>query len=115
MNFTDAVSSAFSNYATFRGRARRSEYWWFTLFIIIASSVLGLVDSLLFGRQILSALFGLATFIPILAVTVRRLHDVDRSGWWILISVVPLLGVILLLYWYTREGTPGSNQFGPPV
>jgi uncharacterized membrane protein YhaH (DUF805 family) len=115
MNFTEAVTSVFSKCAVFRGRARRSEFWWFTLFNIAGSFVLGFLDSLLFGHEVLSALFALGTLIPVLAVTVRRLHDVDRSGWWILIGLVPLIGWIVLLVWYVREGTPGLNQFGPAV
>jgi uncharacterized membrane protein YhaH (DUF805 family) len=115
MSFTEAVTSVFSKYAIFKGRARRSEFWWFTLFSFVASVVLGFVDGLLFGHEILSAIFALGTFIPVLAVTVRRLHDIDRSGWWILIGLVPLIGWIILIYWYTREGTPGLNQFGPAV
>ncbi|MDM9619237.1 hypothetical protein A6U87_00770 [Rhizobium sp. AC44/96] len=115
MDFTEAVTSVFSNYAVFKGRARRSEFWWFTLFSVLASFVLAFVDYLLFGHEILSTLFALGTLLPMLAVTVRRLHDVDRSGWWIFIGLIPLIGAIILLYWYISEGTPGANQFGPPA
>ena len=115
MNFTDAVKSVITlNYANFNGRASRSEFWYFFLFNIVVSIVLGLVDNLILGFPLLQAIFGLALLIPGLAVSVRRLHDKDKSGWWLLIALVPLIGAILLIVWYATEGTPGDNQFGPP-
>jgi len=115
MNFTQAVSTVFSKYATFIGRASRPEFWWFALFNIIASLVTGTIDQALFGYEVLSIVYGLAVLIPGLAVAVRRLHDTDRSGWWLLIGLVPVIGWIVLVYWYASEGTPGANQFGPPA
>mgnify|MGYP000573615578 CR=1 FL=1 len=133
MNIVGAVQSVFSNYANFRGRARRSEYWWWFLAYIIIIFVLGFVEravlgsgssevstgagevSASFNAGILSGLFMLASIIPSIAVAVRRLHDIDRSGWWLLISFVPLIGALLLLYWYVQPGTPGANRFGEPV
>lgn len=115
MSFTEAVSAVFSKYATFTGRATRPEFWWFALFNIIASLILGLIDQAVFGYEVLSAIYGLGVLLPGLAVAVRRLHDIDRSGWWLLIGIVPVIGWILLIYWYASEGTPGSNQFGPPA
>ncbi|MBL0371504.1 DUF805 domain-containing protein [Rhizobium sp. KVB221] len=112
MNFTDAVKTVLTlKYADFGGRASRSEFWWYVLFVIIASVVLGIVDNLI-GIPLVGLLFSLATLIPGLAVSIRRLHDKDKSGWWILICLVPLIGGILLIYWYATEGTPGDNQFG---
>lgn len=112
MNFTDAVKTVLTlKYADFNGRASRSEYWWYVLFAIVASVVLGIVDSII-GISLLGIVFSLATLIPGLAVSVRRLHDKDKSGWWILIALIPLLGGLLLLYWCATEGTPGDNQFG---
>ena len=115
MNFTQAVSTVFSKYATFIGRASRPEFWWFALFNIIASLVTGTIDQALFGYEVLSIVYGLAVLIPGLAVAVRRLHDTDRSGWWLLIGLIPVIGWIVLVYWYASEGTPGTNQFGPPA
>ena len=105
-------------YAVFKGRARRKEYWFFILFNLIASVVLtaidfmtGLLDAEL-GIGLLSGLYSLAVLVPSLAVTVRRLHDTDRSGWWLLIGLVPLLGAIVLLVFMLLDGTPGDNQHG---
>ena len=110
---------ALKKYAVFGGRSRRMEYWYFVLFNIIVSIVLGVIDGLLgtsgsyAGAGLLSGIYGLAVLIPSLAVTVRRLHDTDRTGWWILIALVPLIGVIVLLVFALLEGTPGDNQYGP--
>lgn len=133
MNILEAVKSVFTNYANFRGRARRSEYWWWALAYIIIVIVLGFVEravlgsgsadvasgdggvSASFNAGILSGLFMLASAIPYLAVGARRLHDIDRSGWWMLIAFIPLIGWLVLLYWYVQPGTPGTNRFGDPV
>src|SRR5918995_5229130 len=110
---------ALKKYAVFSGRSRRMEYWYFVLFNIIVSIVLGVIDALLdtrgsvMGAGLLSGLYGLAILIPSLAVSVRRLHDIDRSGWWILIALVPLIGTIVLLVFALLEGTPGNNRYGP--
>ena len=108
---------AFKKYAVFSGRSRRKEYWYFVLFNIIVSIVLAGIDALLgtFTSYIglLSGIYGLAVLIPTLALTVRRLHDIDRSGWWILIGLVPLIGAIVLLVFALMEGTPGNNRYGP--
>jgi uncharacterized membrane protein YhaH (DUF805 family) len=110
---------ALKKYAVFSGRSRRREYWYFVLFNIIVSIVLGWIDALLgtrgsyAGAGLLSGIYGLAVIIPSLAVTVRRLHDIDRSGWWILIGLVPLIGVIVLLVFALQDGTPGDNRYGP--
>ena len=111
---------ALKKYAVFSGRSRRREYWYFVLFNIIVSIVLGAIDGLLLGTLdsgmgvgLLSGIYSLAVLIPTLAVTVRRLHDIDRSGWWILIGLVPLIGVIVLLVFALLDGTPGDNRYGP--
>jgi uncharacterized membrane protein YhaH (DUF805 family) len=114
MTLVEATATCFSRYATFSGRAARSEYWWWTLFIMLASLAI-LVASMAFGIQDASRLLGvftLATLVPYLAVTSRRLHDIGKSGWWQLIYVVPLLGTILLIVWLARAGE-GDNAFGP--
>jgi len=106
-------------YAVFTGRARRKEYWFFYLFYIIFLFVLMFIDGMMGtlsetgGMGILSLLFILALFIPSLAVTIRRLHDTDRAGWWFLIAFVPLIGGIWLLVLMVLDGTPGQNQYGP--
>ena len=106
-------------YAVFSGRARRKEYWFFVLFSVIISVVLGFIDSAIgtaskeTGGGLLSGIYALAVLIPSIAVTVRRLHDTDRSGWWILIVLVPLIGWIVLLVFMVLDGTPGDNRFGP--
>ena len=110
---------ALKKYAVFSGRSRRMEYWYFVLFNIIVSIVLGTIDALLgtlgsgMGVGLLSGIYGLAILIPSLAVTVRRLHDIDRSGWWIFINLIPLIGAIVLLVFALSDGTPGNNQYGP--
>ncbi|WP_075291052.1 DUF805 domain-containing protein [Pararhizobium arenae] len=112
MTFGDAASTAFSKYAVFSGRASRSEFWWFTLFNFLVNIVASLVD-LLIGTEFISAISALVLLLPALAVGVRRLHDTDRSGWWILLGLVPLIGIIVLIVWYATEGTRGDNRFGP--
>jgi len=112
MSFGQAISTCFSKYVTFDGRAARPEYWYWVLFAVVASLVLAIIDhALSFG--VLQILFVLATFLPGLAVLIRRLHDVDRSGWWWLIAFVPVVGVILLIVWLCQPGTPGPNRFAP--
>ena len=116
MGFADAVKSGFVRYFDFTTRSSRSEYWWWTLFVFLVGMVLSFVEmSLGLGGDVygpLSGLFSLATFIPGLAVVVRRLHDIDKSGWWLLVLFVPLIGLILILYWAVSEGTSGPNRFG---
>jgi uncharacterized membrane protein YhaH (DUF805 family) len=112
MGFGQAISSGFSNYVNFSGRACRSEYWYWILFIIIADIVAGIIDYAI-GIQVVTGLFGLATLLPNLAVAIRRLHDLDRTGWWIFIGLIPLVGWIILIIWYCTRGTFGPNRFGP--
>ena len=110
---------ALKKYAVFHGRSRRAEYWYFVLFNLIVAIVLAGIDALLgtFSSAqnigLLSGIYSLAVLIPTLAVTFRRLHDIDRSGWWILINLVPLIGTIVLLVFALMDGTPGDNRYGP--
>lgn len=108
MNYYVAV---LKNYVGFSGRARRAEYWQFTLFNIIALVACFVID-LAIKSPILYALYALAVLLPSLAVAVRRLHDTDRSGWWLLIGLVPLIGGIVLLVFMCLEGTRGNNKHG---
>lgn len=117
MEFGEAIRTVLGKYATFSGRAIRSEFWWWTLAVFIANMILGVIDAFLFGSGpgsvgVLGAIFSLAVLLPGLAVSVRRLHDLDKSGWWLLIILVPLLGFLLLLYWFVQRGTVGENQYG---
>ena len=100
-------------YAVFSGRAQRKEYWMFFLFNFIIAFVLGFVEGLAGGPGVLGSLYGLAVLIPGIAVSVRRLHDTNRSGWWVLISVVPLIGAIVLLIFMVEDSQPGDNRYGP--
>ena len=106
-------------YAVFSGRARRKEYWFFVLFNIIASIVLAIVDTMTgtmseaYGIGLLGGIYSLLVLIPGIAVSVRRLHDTDRSGWWLLLAFIPLIGAIVLLVFMVLDSTPGDNRFGP--
>jgi len=104
-------------YATFSGRAQRAEYWYFVLFSMIASIVLTILDAMFgtldaqTGYGLLSGLYTLAVFIPALAVGARRLHDIGKSGWWQLIVLIPIIGVILLIVWFATDSKE-DNQYG---
>ncbi len=111
MNFVEAIRAGFSNYVNFSSRAIRSEYWYWVLFAIIGEIVAMIIDHIL-GIVGVYPLFALAVFLPGIAVGVRRLHDLDRSGWWLLLSFVPLVGIIILIIWFCTQGTQGPNRFG---
>lgn len=119
--FTDVITK---RYAQFTGRARRKEFWMFMLFWVIVLVVAGILDGLLgldfadkdakFGRGgWISSILFFAMLIPLIAVSVRRMHDKDRSGWWVLIYLIPCIGGIWFLIWQAYDGTPGDNQYGP--
>lgn len=126
MTFSESIRTCIGKYVTFSGRAVRSEFWWFALFVFAGNMLLGIVDSLLFGTTvttdtgfsastdtpILSGIFGLAMLLPMISVAVRRLHDVGRSGWWYWIALVPLVGFILLIVWWATDGNRGPNGYG---
>ena len=99
------------NYVNFNGRARRKEYWMYTLFNVIACFIVILLDGLLGLSYILFAIYALATILPTLAVAVRRLHDTGKSGWWLLLQFVPFCN-ILLFFFCLIDSTPGTNQYG---
>lgn len=127
MDFMTSIKTCFSKYVTFSGRAQRSELWWFVLFTFLVSIALSVVDSVLFGTTtttatsfesstdtpILSGLFSLAVILPSISVAVRRLHDLDRTGWWYWLFLVPIIGFIILIVWFASKGTDGENRFGP--
>ena len=120
MTIKEAIINVLTNYATFSGRARRSEYWYFTLFNTLVSSLFTVLSSIFFGPDSamniftsIASLYSLAVFIPSLAVTWRRLHDTGKSGanfFWILL---PIIGYIMLLIFLCRDSQPGENQYGP--
>ena len=120
MDFKTAVTSVLkTNYANFNGRARRSEYWYYTLFTIIVELVLTVIQKLTSGIpvvglivNILIVIIGLALFIPGLALCFRRLHDTGRSGIWILIGLIPLIGEIILIVFFVQDSQPGDNKYG---
>ncbi len=102
-------------YAVFNGRARRKEYWMFVLFNVIFSAILAIIEFAIGMNDwnLLSTIYSLAVLIPSLAVSVRRLHDTDRTGWWIFIGLIPLIGAIILIVFMATEGQPGDNRYGP--
>jgi uncharacterized membrane protein YhaH (DUF805 family) len=115
MNFMDSVRACLNNYANFSGRARRSEFWWFILFNFAAQIAASIVDAIvasIIGFSVLAFIVMLALFVPGLAVSIRRLHDTGRSGWWILLGLIPLVGIVVLIIWYATDGQPGPNQYG---
>ena len=128
MGFTAAIRSGFDHYVKFDGRASRSAYWWWALFVFIVGIVANVLDGV-FGFQqfrefngqmyaaggVISGIATLALLLPNLSVTIRRLHDTDRSGWWWFIVIIPVVGWIIYLYFMIARGTPGPNRFGPPT
>ena len=103
------------NYAVFSGRASLNEYWYFVLFniiIMIGIPIIGLITGTLWAGTLLGGIYTLALLIPSIAVSVRRLHDTDRSGWWFLFGLIPLIGTIVFLVFMLQDGKPGANQYG---
>lgn len=118
VSFVEAVKSGFRNYANFSGRARRSEYWYWVLFTVLGTLVLSIIGGMIFhtedgGVNILQSIFSLATLVPGLSISWRRLHDIGKSGGWYFLALIPLVGSIILLIWYCKDGEPGDNQYGP--
>jgi uncharacterized membrane protein YhaH (DUF805 family) len=130
MTFADAIKAVYGKYAVFSGRASRPEYWWWFLYMLIGGGIVAAIEMSLglgFGTVTsgdgamsasyqggpLTGIWGLAHLLPGLGVAIRRLHDTDRSGWWLLIGFVPVIGVLVLIYFYVSRGTAGENRFGP--
>lgn len=112
MDFKQSVISVFAKYKTLSGRARRSEFWYFALFQLLLGIATAVIDTILFGGHSVVSYLTFALAIPGLTVSVRRLHDIGKSGWWYLLILVPIVGCIVLLYWFAQDGTVGSNQYG---
>lgn len=106
LSFRQAVSECFHKYATFSGRARRSEFWWWTLFMAIISVLLRILP-------IVGVILWIITLLPSLAVFWRRMHDIGKNGWWILLSLLPVVGGIILLVWECRDSEREENKYGP--
>lgn len=121
VSFQNAVGLGFQHYFDFKGRSTRSEYWWWLLFVVLAGIALTIVDMGIgtfnyeSGDGLLSGLFKLATLIPGLALGARRLHDINKSAWWLLVwlSFLLIIPVIVLLVWAARQGDNGTNRYGP--
>jgi uncharacterized membrane protein YhaH (DUF805 family) len=118
-DFITAVKTCVSKFVTWQGRAGRTEFWYFVLFCVASLVVATIIDSTLSlragGAGLLATVVDLVILLPNLAVAVRRLHDTDRSAWWLLLSFVPLVGFIALIWFYAQKGTEGDNRYGPPV
>ena len=124
MTFAEAVNSVLSKYATFAGRASRAEFWRWVVVFVVLTFVTRMIDGALFASSIHAGLFErgavqpltltaiLALFVPNMALAVRRLHDTGRSGWWLLLMLVPFVGPLVLLYWYVQPSEDGPNHFG---
>ena len=116
--FGDVISTVLGRYVAFEGRARRSEYWYWILFVVLVSIALAFVDGLMFGFDeediaVLGPLFSLGTFLPSLAVAFRRMHDLGRSAWWLLLGFIPVIGTLILIYWFAQRGDAHDNDYGP--
>jgi len=125
MNFGTALKAFWSNYADFKGRARRSEYWFIQLFLVLTNIAVAAIDLALMngdvdrfiangGGGIVGLIWILATIVPAIAVLIRRLHDTNRKGWWALIGLVPVAGAIVLLVFTVEDSSKGANTFGTP-
>lgn len=128
MGFVGSIKSGFSRFIDFKTRSSRSEFWWWVLFTTLASLALTAVGGVLFGPTVeqtnaggtmmtydggmLSVIFNIVIFLPYISITCRRLHDIDKSGWWQLIFLIPLIGFIILIYWFVKSGNDGPNRFG---
>lgn len=115
MTFQEAIESVFRQYANFNGRARRSEYWYFVLFVFLTSSVISILGGMIGGPRLstaLSTLYTLAIFLPSLSLVFRRLHDTGRTGMWFLLAFIPL-GALVLIVFFCGDSQPGENEYGP--
>lgn len=128
MGFIDAVKLGFIRYFTFTTRSTRSEYWWWILFVLAADVIVVVIGSQLFGPstqqldsgmtrqvndgEILAVIFHAAILVPTIAVSCRRLHDINKSAWWLLLILIPIIGCFILLYWFVIRGDDGDNRFG---
>lgn len=106
-NAADWYVEVLKKYVVFTGRAQRAEFWWFVLINFIIAVVLGWIS------ETLSSIYGLAVLLPAIAVSIRRLHDTGKTGWWILLNLLPIIGTIILIIFYVQDSDPGDNEYGP--
>lgn len=111
VSFGEAISRGFGNYVNFSGRASRSEYWWWALFNFLVSFCAGIIDGL-FQIEFFTYIALAALLLPGIAVAVRRLHDIGKSGWWLFLALIPLVGSIILLVWYCQDSQMYANEYG---
>ena len=119
MDFQTSIKTCFKKYAVFSGRASRSEFWWFELFLFIGAIVTVIIDTMMLGYTFedkgpINIIFAVVTFLPTIAVGARRLHDINRSGWWQLIALT-VIGIILLIIWWATVGENKKNNHGNPI
>jgi uncharacterized membrane protein YhaH (DUF805 family) len=119
MGFWETVRTCFAKYVDFTGRASRPEFWYFELFIVLLQLIARMIDAGVFHASIdqavvtpLQGIVNVATILPVLGVGTRRLHDTGRSGWWLLLALVPVIGVIVLINWFCQRGADGPNDHG---
>lgn len=115
MNFTESVKAGFENYANFKDRTSRPGFWWWALFVFLVNIIATALDGDPGRTGLFGGIAGLVLLIPNLAVAARRLHDVGKSGWWLLAILIPILGWIYLIYLYVQVGQPEANEWGPPA
>lgn len=117
VSFSQAVRMAFDSYCRFQGRSSRSEYWWWVLFVAILSFCIGIVEGILgfsmTAVQTTSGILSLVLLLPGLGLSVRRLHDIGKSGWWVLLGFIPVVGAIILITWFARNSEMTENRYGP--
>tara|TARA_B100000686_G_C15976582_1_gene565297 strand:+ start:78 stop:449 length:372 start_codon:yes stop_codon:yes gene_type:complete len=119
MDFQRSIQTCFKKYAVFSGRASRSEFWWFELFLLIGAIVTVVIDTMMLGYTFedygpINVIFSVVTFLPAIAVGARRLHDINRTGWWQLIAFT-IIGIILLIIWWATVGKNKKNDHGNPI
>ena len=121
MNLIESVKYCYKNYSNFKGRATRSEFWYFYLFFYLTIFLLTFISGIIKEGEamfVIGAIFVLGSLIPFVAVTTRRLHDVGRSGWWQVLGAIPyvnIIAVIVLIFWWCLEGEKKKNFYGPPI
>lgn len=111
MDFMQAVKTVLNNYANFKDRSGRPEYWWWCLAYLIACIIVEIIGGVLHIRELLAGVFALALLVPNVAISVRRFHDIGKSGWWCLIFLIPLVNLIAWLYFFTKP-SDGANEYG---
>ena len=119
MNFQTSIKTCFNKYADFSGRALRSEFWWFVVFSLLGGIITVIIDVMILGYSIesygpVNIIFSVVLILPGIAVTARRLHDINKSGWWQLIELT-IIGILLIIIWNATEGEKKKNKYGPPI